>query len=299
MNFSGHETFPFRYSWLPKGYSLVRDNPDSLTDAETAMVELGLGKNMVRSLRHWLLSTGVCEAGAGRGKGIKPTPLGVRLFDENTGWDRFVEDPGTLWLLHWNLCSDRDRATTWSVAFSHVRDLQFTKQDLVDTVREFIADNNGGSVAEKTLQRDVDCFLRCYVTGTEEEVPEDSLACPLSELNLISRVPDAEHGDLFAFSRGPQASLDDSLFLWCLVDYWDSGREHSESLSFDRLAYAPGSPGMVLRLDDISLAQRLDRLEAITGGSLHFSESAGIRQLMRRELPDRESFLAKYYHAAS
>lgn len=299
MNFSGHETFPFRYSWLPKGFALLRKDRDSLTNPEGAMVELGLGKNMVRSLRHWLLATRLCEPIEGRGRGVQLTQLAHSLFDEENGWDRFIEDPGTLWLLHWHLCATPERATTWHVAFSYVRGREFTKKDLLNVIGDYIADRAEPPVAEKTLQRDVDCFLRCYASDTSEEVPEDSLSCPLGELDLIGRVPDADRGDVYAFARGPQLSLDDRLLAWCLTDYWERTHERAESLSFDRLAYAPGSPGMILRLDDISLAQRLDRLEEVTGGLLHFSESAGIRQLMRRNIPDRFPLLESYYHAAS
>jgi hypothetical protein len=50
-SFSGHETFPFRYLWLKKGFDAVRDNPGAFTRPD-ATTTLGVGKNMVRSIRH-------------------------------------------------------------------------------------------------------------------------------------------------------------------------------------------------------------------------------------------------------
>ena len=60
--FSGHETFPFRYAWLKKGFDGLLRRPD-VFGSDDAMVELGVGKNRVRSIRHWCLATRVLEEG--------------------------------------------------------------------------------------------------------------------------------------------------------------------------------------------------------------------------------------------
>lgn len=115
VSFSGHETFPFRYTWLKKAVDAVDAEPYAL-HADDAMVRLGVGKNMVSSIRHWGLATGMlAEGSARRGSRIRPlapTDLGRSLFLDG-GWDPFLEDPGTLWLLHWQLASRPEPATTW------------------------------------------------------------------------------------------------------------------------------------------------------------------------------------------
>ena len=55
--FSGHETFPFRYPWLKKGFDAVREDV-SVFGRDDAITTLGVGKNMVRSIRHWCLAAG-------------------------------------------------------------------------------------------------------------------------------------------------------------------------------------------------------------------------------------------------
>jgi hypothetical protein len=50
---SGHESFPCRYTWLPKAVRGLRENPKLFSDDADAMVNLGVGKNMVRSIRFW------------------------------------------------------------------------------------------------------------------------------------------------------------------------------------------------------------------------------------------------------
>src|SRR5258707_8749847 len=79
--FSGHETFPFRYSWLKKGVDSVAKDPAFFT-TERAMIDLGVGKNMVNSIRHWCLAARLIEQVRGstsRGQFI-PTEIGERVF---------------------------------------------------------------------------------------------------------------------------------------------------------------------------------------------------------------------------
>ena len=52
LSFSGHETFPFRYGWLPKGVQQVCRYND-LFAVKDAVVILGVGKNMVQSILYW------------------------------------------------------------------------------------------------------------------------------------------------------------------------------------------------------------------------------------------------------
>src|SRR5688500_13605213 len=99
--FSGHESFPLRFTWLTKAVrhcEAVRER--DLFSRPDGMVILGVGKNMVRSMRSWAIATGMLEADGetGRVKRLRPTRLGTLLFGAN-GLDPFMEDPGTIWLL--------------------------------------------------------------------------------------------------------------------------------------------------------------------------------------------------------
>jgi hypothetical protein len=43
---SGHETFPCRYTWLPKAVRGLDADSRLFADEERAMVDLGVGKNV-------------------------------------------------------------------------------------------------------------------------------------------------------------------------------------------------------------------------------------------------------------
>ena len=111
-SFSGHETFALRSPWLKKGMDGLARHQD-IFGREDALVELGVGKNMVRSIRHWCLATGVLEEGpaaaGSRSRPLRASALGLRLLSDD-GWDPFLEDDASLWLLHWHLATTEGEA---------------------------------------------------------------------------------------------------------------------------------------------------------------------------------------------
>ncbi len=108
-SFSGHETFPFRYPWLTKGVQAAAERPGLFTEDEAGVV-LGVGKNMVKSIRHWCAVLRLIAPVSGDRTGrVRVTDLGRALFGPE-GFYPYLEDPTTLWLLHWLLVSNRERA---------------------------------------------------------------------------------------------------------------------------------------------------------------------------------------------
>ena len=91
--FARHETFHPRFGWLKKGFDLVVKD-SGIFQRENAPVLLGVGKNMVRSIRYWCKTFKVIEED-------RASEFGRKLF-ATEGWDSFLEDPASLWLLHWN-----------------------------------------------------------------------------------------------------------------------------------------------------------------------------------------------------
>ena len=64
----------------------------------------------------------------------------------------------------------------------------------------------------------------------------------------------------------------------------------AQTLSFEALAHEPGSPGRVFLIDEDTLADRLMGIEAASGGIYRWSETAGLKQLIReREVTDEEA----------
>src|SRR5262249_35420725 len=204
--FSGHETFPFRYPWLKKGFDAVRKDPGVFL-RDDAITTLGVGKNMVRSIRHWCVVVGALEEIRDAGGVLRPSDLGSLLLADD-GLDPYLEDPATLWLLHWQIASNRCRATTWFWIFSHFHEPEFTREVLTSALYKWTQMLSGKQVAESSLKRDVEVFLRTYVPSRQSrrDIAEDSLDCPLVELGLIIQ---PGSGSTYQFRRGAQRGLPD------------------------------------------------------------------------------------------
>jgi hypothetical protein len=299
VSFSGHETFPFRFAWMKKGLDALVDD-DAIFTQEDAMTRLGVGRNMVRSIRTWCLAAEVIEEYQrdllSRMPSLRPSELGLKLLSDE-GWDPYLEDPATLWLLHWKIASNARRATTWFWTFSYVFEPEFTRESLLAALQHWVDTAGWKRIAPSSLKRDVDCFLRTYVPSRHSQgsVMEDTLDCPLVELNLIREAGDRQ---TFQFNRGSQQDLPTGILVYATLDYWRRAAPDAETISLHDLAYHPGSPGRLFQIDEDSLAARYEQLEEWTGRKVTYGETAGLKQLYRRREVAPLDVLEKTYAAS-
>lgn len=289
--FSGHETFPLRYGWLKKAYDAVAEragDPDSkaVFTRDDAIARFGVGKNMVSSMRHWATCCGVIAEGE-KPNELCATDLGERLFGAK-GLDPYMEHPASLWLIHWHLAGRPDK-TTWYWSFNNFSGATFERERLVRALEKVAKDRIWPRVAGSTIKRDVECFLRTYVArpATSNASPEDTLESPLAELGLIKALG---RRDGFRFVRGPKSTLGDGVFLYALIDFWQS-YSSAKTLSFEAIAHEAGSPGRVFLLDEDEVADRLMALEDFSAGAFRWSETAGLKQVMRGVSLDADAAL--------
>ena len=301
-SFSGHETFPFRYTWLKKGIDAVdedRGNPTIFTN-DSATIALGVGKNMVRSIHHWCQAAGLIGfrgADLNNRKRSVPTNLGAKIFADG-GFDPYLEDAATLWLLHWRLTTNANRATTWYWAFSIFGQNEFGRDTFIAELINWAERNTRNRISENSIKRDVDCFLRTYVPSrlTKTTIMEDTFDCPLVELNLISNSSD---GHTYRFQRGPKPSLPIEIFAAALSEFWDARFSENNTLTFANIAYSPKSPGRIFQLDEDTLVEYLDRLESLTAGALRYDETAGVKQVYRERQINPMELVDSYYQTNS
>jgi hypothetical protein len=292
--FSGHQTFPLRYPWLTKGVrALVEDEQVFFRD--DALVRLGVGKNMVSGIRFWCEATKMAVID-GRRKTGRPSDLGEALFGHN-GWDPYLEHPGTLWLIHWQLASEPADASTWYLALTKWNRELFAKDELVDWLEQVAERTNNRRVSRNSLQRDVDVFLRTYVPAEPDKRRpiEDTFDCPLVELGLMRQVGPS----MYEMPRASRPTLPVEVFALALTRFWHRQVSGAKTLSFESVLYGAGSPGAAFRLSEPALTVLLEQLPEWTG--VRYDETAGLRNLVRgpAELPTPVECLRRYYEPDS
>lgn len=280
--FGGHETFVFRQGWLKKGVDLVEQNPTIFSQPD-ALVRLGVGKNMVRSIRYWCLATGLVEPlPDGPKAALRPTLLARHLVHD-TGWDPYLEDVGTLWLLHWQLISNLEYCYVWYEVFTRFGEHEFTKQGLTNFVERQVQLANVQTTS-RTLEREVDVCLRTYSAARRKAHGPalESLDCPLVELSLIRLSRDDR---TYTFSIGPKPLLPVEVFGYALLQYLSQIAAHRRTVAVDECLYLPGSPGQAFKLDENSVVEYLELLEDRLAGAISLQETAGLRQLYLHDWP--------------
>ena len=276
LKLSGHETFPLRYGWLKKAYDAVAQDENgsdgpTVFQADDAIARFGVGRNMVSSMRHWSTVANIIST-----DGRDTTPVGRFVFGEN-GIDPYMEDPVTSWLVHWTICSDWHN-TTWYWAFSHYPALLFDRNALIRGIEKLAKSRPGSRASISTIRNDVACFIRSYVSlpPSERTGYEDSLESPLTELGLIRPVG---LRDGFQFVRGRKPTLGVGMVTYAVFEFWRS-HSNAQTISFEALAHAPGSPGRVFGLDENTLADYLMEIDEASDGLCRWSETAGLKQLI-------------------
>ena len=284
LSFSGHESFQCRNLWLKKGYEFT--SADKNFNDELAVLDLGVGKNMVSSIKFWLRAFDLLEEeGATK-------ELARMLFDEN-GKDPYIEDVGTLWLLHYKLVST-NKASIYNLFFNQFRKqrVEFSKQHLLSFLISE-CEHREERHSENTIETDVGVLLKNYVRPNSKENEkdfEDSFASLLIDLDLIKPITDRK--DWYECKNEVRSTLPSEVVLYSILT--NPQFENSVSISFSHLLNDENSPGLVFALDADSL---LSHINNITQGfdGIVYKDDAGIRELQFNSKPEPMDVLEAYY----
>jgi hypothetical protein len=293
--FGRHETFILRYSWLTKGFQAIQSDPFVFSD-DNATVELGVGKNMVSSIKYWLQAVGlikVREEG-----GYESTDLGDKIFGES-GYDPYLEDEGTIWLIHWLLSSNPDLATGWFWFFNNFHKQEFSSEEVSSSLIDFTAQNITVKVAKTTLKNDVNAVLRMYgrSKNNSKGIVEEALDSPLSSLGLVSQ---SLVGKTFKSQQGDRKNLPVNIFGYAVLEYMQTLKLNQvpiEELMYSKISVA--SPGAIFRLSENALITKLEELSQNFPENFELRETAGIHQFYVLEGVAPAEMLDKYYSIES
>ena len=215
--FAGHETFHCKHFWLKKGYDFTSER-NSFKEND-AVVKLGVGKNMVSSIQFWMNAFGIYEED-------EISEFGNNIFN-NDGFDSFLEDEGSLWLLHYKLLS-KNYSSIYKLAFINFRKTrissEFTSKQLEDFISKLLI-SEGVNFSQKSIENDVKVFIRNYVSLYKKGAKslEDDFSSLLINLDIISIVPDShiEGLQVFKLLYNAKENLPSEVLLFSILDSFD------------------------------------------------------------------------------
>jgi hypothetical protein len=285
--FAAHQTFHPRFGWIKKGYDAAVDDPDVFNKPD-APVTLGVGKNMVEAIKAWATATHVIarvpNPGRPRMSVAVPTPLGRALLDEKEGLDPYLEDPGTLWVLHWQAVSAKTLLPVWWAALNDFPALEFTETDLLRFCAEEVAATGWSQPNKSSIQKDVDCLLRMYTKrGTRaRQTLDELLDSPFREIGLIQPAPVGRN--TYRFIYGAKPGLSAAVVTYACLDYLATTDADSRTATLTRLSSDPGSPGRLMKLTEEVIRDGLEETAKIVA-NIRIAAPAGITQLVLNAAP--------------
>ena len=281
--FANHQTFHPRFGWIKKGYDAAAQDPNIFNE-KSAPVDLGVGKNMVEAIRFWSLATKVIARSPHpdrpRTSVYSPTRLGRALLDDRFGFDPYIEDPATLWILHWHAISESSLLPVWRLTFNDFGALEFTDEELLQFCLDEIAATSWNQPMKSSVQKDIDCMLRMYSRRdlVGRQGLDDMLDSPFRELGLIRPSPAASKKNAYRIVRGTKPSLPAAAVTYACLDYLSRSSDGRTTVTMTRLATDPGAPGRVLKLTEQDITCAIEE-SARVADHLSLSRPAGSTQL--------------------
>lgn len=283
LSFSGHETFHCRNYWLKKGLDHIWSGQQF---NDTGIIGLGVGKNMVASIRFWLRSFGVLD------ENDVPNKI-AEYFFKDKGVDPFCEDTGTIWLLHYLLVTN-EKSTTAHFVFNEFRKqrVEFNTEQLVSFLeRKCKAENANYHLS--SIKKDITVFFRNYSTPSKSKGLEDDFSGLLYELDLVQRLDKYDKNQWFKIENKNREELPFEIVLFCIL----TNEKYGDSISFNELLNDTNSVGAVFALSSNGLMTKINQMREAYPSAIVFTDNGGVRvlQFSNKKKLNPWTVLSDYY----
>lgn len=289
MRFRGHETFFIRKGWISKGIKAIQNDPSIFSSKENNPMDvLGIGSNMVKSLHYWLQATCIADDTTDQGKRImKFSDFGKQISEH----DRYLEEMGTLFLIHYKLATNEKMATSWHYMFNLFHMNEFNQDDFVRNLSIHIAAMMEKLPSQRSMTDDFNCIINTYVPryqiNPDKVSPENNIDCPLGELGLMTVTDKAKK--VYRKTTPPSVNIDPWVALAVIMD---NAGDRSD-ISLNDLLNAPGNIGCVFNLDVITLLEILQNTE--NTGAIKIIRTAGLDIIRLNEHYSFNECVENYY----
>jgi hypothetical protein len=282
--FSGHETFSCRSYWPKKGFDFIKNN-NKFTDKD-ALVNLGVGKNMVSSIKHWLKAFDILTHDGSISK------FWNSILDKK-GYDPYLENKGTLWLLHYFIVKT-NYASSYNELFNNFRKekIEFVRSQFKNFISTKLDLQGFKNYTSNTLEKDINVLLKnyCYTNSIKHNL-EDDLSSLLIDLELIERVEVSFSSEqYYSFNVSERNDLPWQIFLFVILDLFSD----ENIIDLHSLETKVNSPGLIFCMNKLGLVNKMQEIADETT-KIVFKNDAGIITLSGLDKLDKNEILAEYY----
>ena len=246
-------------------------------------IKMGVGKNMVASIRYWLKVFGLCQ-------NDQPTWIGNYLFNNEDGRDPYMEDLATLWILHFHLVFNQD-ATLYNLFFCGYQKghTQFEREQIVTYVKLNMIEANKQTVFnENTVKKDVSVLIQNYALPRKYQSNED-FSSLLIDLDLIRQNTE---GKGYYVNIDGKRKVAKEIFMYALLVLKE--QEGDNTISYDTVQ---DKVGLTFCMQDYETIEMLKLLANEYSDYISYNDNAGIRMIQFTQNLGKEQVLNDYYEA--
>ena len=281
--FKGHETFYFREGWRSKALFEMRNHPDDrIFLGDSDIEKLGVGANMVKSIKYWMMATGLIQYNYVN-KSYELTTLGQIISDN----DIYLEDFFTLWLLHINLVRNKEMATTWNLFFNEFKADTFENIDAKNYLQNYLQKSEI-KFNDNSLQVDINVLLSMYSKEYNNIDPEENIVCPLSRLGIIK-----EKRNQYTKNSPDLSELNELIVLYIIFLMMEDRDKNQKYISLYDAEFGNNSLGVLLNINRVTINEYLEKLERQS--YIRIDRTAGLNIIYITTDEDIYDILRNYY----
>lgn len=274
--FKRNETFSIREGWFEKAINKVSSNSRCFMNNEGTTI-FGIGTNMVKSLKFWLLSANICEFSSQKGAIL--TDFGKVLLEK----DQYLENNLSWWLIHYNLVMDKIGNPVFYQTF-HLSQQTFEKESYTNYLYDYYI-NNYGDMNKASIENDISVLFKTY-TKTIVDDPENNMNSPLAKLGLMS-----EKNKHYIKEHPTYDSLSYKIVLFILSEYSKYlakenklKEDYQREFNLEDFLNSDYSPILIFNISRSTLFSYLDELR--NEKSISLVKTAGLNTIILEKIID-------------
>lgn len=275
-----HESFSIREGWLAKGIRNVKENSKTFSSVEATDI-LGIGTNMVKSLKYWMSATCLIKE-ENREAFLSEFGSLIDIYDP------YLEDIFSWWLIHIKMMLNVDDAYIYNLFFNKCGKKSFSKRDIYEQL-SLNLNNEKLEYNENILQDEVNMIIKTYAIDEKIDNPENNFISPLSELNLIKKI------DRDTYERNkPEYRNLNYLIVFYLIEQLIKDKDY---ISIDELLKIDNSPAKLLNLDKNLINEYLDEMKR--NGLVIINRTAGLNMVYFQKKLSLEDIMKEYFEGGT
>lgn len=267
---TGHQKFMIRQSWLIKGINAISEEEKIFSNKYLldSINYLGIGSNMVQSLRYWMRSFGLVNSD------YSLTEDCIELHK----LDPLLSDDFTKWILHiWYT----ENSPIWQMIYVQDKLTNFDTNYLLERLKQHIK-NHGKSFKQKTIKDLISVFIALYCKKSEDD-PEKIIISPLENL-MIMRQKSSEE---YQINNKDSNEINPAIVLYLIAN-----KNEKEQLSMHELS---DLIKQYINMDFLSIRKAIDQLALKK--HVVFDKSTGLDNVTINNKEKKNlSFCWEYYH---